>query len=731
MLKITLPFFLSLQRTEVPYTMMYYRILFIVLFFLVFETIGLCQSVNETKNAEKQTEDSTSALSSKDKLSLEIQTYEGMIETMEQETTSYQALAPLLTRLGNLYYSTQDYPKAINAFIRAIIIRELDKSRTNFRTGDLGWHLIEIGNSLYRLKDYELAEYPYNLALTAFSSIAGPEGIEGMITASNNIALCKLSAGNPQGALLVFATTLKMSQKYGESQRIYVTQIYIATCHLDMKQYGKCISLLKKPSLIALAENESPLNMFRLETLGDAYYKSGNIDSAIMVYNTITSVGTGKELDEYVAEANIKLSKHYLKINDIDKALTHALKSQKSLVHISNSALQMSADEILYKIYKSRRDYREALRYYESYNNYQKQLNSQQLENFINDYNKKAERIATSLEMAQIDAQRKKAETEKENQKTLSFFMIVITTLLLVMLFTGKGFEPRIQLLEEFISELKTTHKMIYLFILFVYFLTFFYVFIPVEHAVEIRNFGLFARLMPGLLAFFVFLVITIGFYSFQSKKQVEGRNYRHYLILFVALFLIVFLCEAILFAFFGFTSVNFLLSLSLIVLASYIVPFYLVLMAVERLIIKRFETMSATLTNDISQIKQNIVPTTETITVESEKTRGRLSFSMDDFIAVEAQGNYCMFYIMRKNVVTRKLLHTTMKALETQFSVYPQVIRCHKSFLINIHQISRVSGNSRGYLLHFTGDIDPIPVSRGYQKDVMQIIQQFREEIS
>jgi len=711
--------------------MIYFRILFLLLISLIFGAPGLCQTLNEVKNAGRQIQDSTNALSSKDKLSLEIQTYEGLIQSMEQETTGDQALAPLLTRLGNLYFSTQDYPKAINAFIRAIIIREFDKSGTSFRTADLGWHLIEIGNSLYRLQDYDLAEYPYNIALTAFSSVDGPEGIEGMITATNNIALCKLNAGNPEGALPVFATTLKMSQKYGESQRIYVTQIYIATCYLEMQQVDKCISLLNSPSLIVLAESESPLNMFRLETLGDAYYRSGNIDSSIMVYNTITSVSAVEELADNVAEASIRLSRHYLKVNDIDKALAFALKAEKSLVNISNSALQMSADEILYSIYKSRGNYREALRYYESFNNIQKQLNSQQLESFIDDYNKKAERIATSLEMAQIEAQREKAETEKANQKTLSFFMIVITTLLLVMLFTGKGFEPRIQLLEEFISELKPANRILNLVVLLVYFLIFFYFFIPVEHAVEIRSFGFIARLMPGLLAFFVFIIVTFGFYSIQAKKHAEERNYRYYLILFGALYLIVFACEAILFAFFGFTSVNFLLSFSLIVLASYIVPFYLVLMAVERLIIKRFETMSASLTQDISQIKQNIVPTAETITVESEKTSGKLSFSMDDFVAVEAQGNYCMFYIMRKNVVTRKLLHTTMKALEAQLSAYPQVIRCHKSFLINIHQISRVSGNSRGYALHFTGDMDPIPVSRGYQKDVMQIIQHFRDEIA
>lgn len=706
--------------------------LFIVFCFLLMLPMSvMTQSINEIKNISSDKADSIEKGSAKDQLSLEIRTYEGLIKTMEQEPAGDYAIAPLLSRLGNLYFNTQEYPKAIDAYIRAIVIHEFDKTGTSFRTADLGWHLIEIGNSLYRLQDYKLAEYPYNIALKAFSSIEGSAGIEGMITASNNIALCRLNDGDPEGALPVFATTLKMSRKCGEVQRIYVTQIYIATCHLRMQQYDKCISILRKPSLTTMAESESPLNLFRLDVLGDAYYESGKTDSALIIFNSIASVQLSDELATNIAEANVKLSKHYLKKNDFGNALKFALQAEKNLVNVSNSSLLMSVDEILYNIYKSRGDYREALKYYESHNDLQKQFNNQQLENFIDDYNRKAEQISISLEMAQIESQREKAETEKANQKTLSFFMIVITTLLLVMLFTGKGFEPRIQLLEEFVSELKPTRKIITLFVLLLYFLVFFYFFIPVEHAAEIRNSGFITRLLPGLLAFLLFFSIIIGFYSIQTKKTAEERNYRYYLVLFGALYVSLFLCEALLFYLLGFSSFNFLLSLSLIVLASYIVPFYLVLMAVERLIIKRFETMSATLTQDISQIKQNITPTSETITIESEKTSGKLTFSMDDFIAVEAQGNYCMFYIMKKNVVTRKLLHTTMKALEAQLSAFPQIIRCHKSYLINIHQISRVSGNSRGYLLHFSGDIDPIPVSRGYQKDVMQIIQQFREEIS
>ena len=404
---------------------------------------------------------------------------------------------------------------------------------------------------------------------------------------------------------------------------------------------------------------------------------------------------------------------------------------KKSLSYVSNNTIQMSVDEVLYNIYRTKGDYREALKHYESYINLQKQINTQQLESFINDYNKKAERIATSIELAQIDSQRKKAEIEKANQKTLSYFMIIITSLLLLVLFTGRGFEPRIQLLEEFIKEMRFSNKLITASVLLIYFLLFFYVFIPVEHAVEIKNFGISARLLPGFIAFIVFFSNVLGFYFILTKKQEEERNYKHYIILFIVLYLTVFLSEIVLFTFLGFTSVNFLLSLSLIVLSSYIVPFYLIVMAVERLIIKRFEALSTTLTQDISEIKQNIVPNTDVITILSEKTSGKISFNVSDFVAVEAQGNYCMFYIIRKNVVTRKLLHTTMKGLEGQLSDFPQIIRCHKSYLINIHQISRVSGNSRGYSLHFVDDMDPIPISRGYQKDVMSIIKQFREEIS
>ena len=51
------------------------------------------------------------------------------------------------------------------------------------------------------------------------------------------------------------------------------------------------------------------------------------------------------------------------------------------------------------------------------------------------------------------------------------------------------------------------------------------------------------------------------------------------------------------------------------------------------------------------------------------------------------------------------------MKSLNTTIAISSNSA-IPKSFLVNIHQVSHVMGNSRGYTLHFSGDIDQIPFS-------------------
>ena len=53
-----------------------------------------------------------------------------------------------------------------------------------------------------------------------------------------------------------------------------------------------------------------------------------------------------------------------------------------------------------------------------------------------------------------------------------------------------------------------------------------------------------------------------------------------------------------------------------------------------------------------------------------------------------------------------------------------PFIVRCHRAFLVNLHQVVKVDGNSQGYRLRLEGCTEEVPVSRGYAKCVKALIE-------
>ena len=696
---------------------------------LCFNSLG--QTNNKTIENTKETEKSyDSILLSYDSVLLKDKTFNGKIKDFDD--SSQDAYTQQLKQINSIYFNSQDYQKAINTYIRSIIIQRTNYDKGSFSFSHLGWHLIEVGNSLFRLNDYRLAEYPFQLALKAFSFEQNKAGYEGVVTSLNNIGLCRLSLNNPRGALSVFTRTNTLSNILGESQRMFISKVYMSMCYTEMGNYSLSISLLTDSSNIKLVEKDCALDLFRLQHLGKNYMAEGKTEFALNTYKYIANVDAKPETFINICDACLTLSKYYYSIKDFSSAKAYGHRAESILNSFYDLNLQTKFDNILYKIYKDENNFQKALKYFESFNENNNYLNTIKIHEFIKDYNKKIEKIAISNEIEKIDGDRKRAESEKANQQRLSFFMIIITILILVIIFTGKGFEPKIQLIKDFFEKISFSEKMISTVVFLFYFILFYYFFTPVIHTFEIQQLCFIIRILPGLIAFFTlsFLILLMIYAEKKFLIISEENKYKIFIYFLIALFTLTILFESILFITFDLFSLNFLLSMSLIVLASFIVPFYALILVVERLLIKHMESMSKILTDNLAQTKQSFVPKEDSITILSEKTRGKVTFSVKDLIAIEAQGNYCMFYIMRKQVVVQKLLHTTMKSLEAQLSPYPQIVRCHKSFLVNIHQVSHVMGNSRGYTLHFSGDIDQIPISRGYQKNIMNIIQEFKEKL-
>ena len=58
-------------------------------------------------------------------------------------------------------------------------------------------------------------------------------------------------------------------------------------------------------------------------------------------------------------------------------------------------------------------------------------------------------------------------------------------------------------------------------------------------------------------------------------------------------------------------------------------------------------------------------------------------------------------------------MLRVTMKKIEDLLYKNENIVRCHKSYFVNLNYVKNVSGNARGYFLTINNLDISIPVSR------------------
>lgn len=90
--------------------------------------------------------------------------------------------------------------------------------------------------------------------------------------------------------------------------------------------------------------------------------------------------------------------------------------------------------------------------------------------------------------------------------------------------------------------------------------------------------------------------------------------------------------------------------------------------------------------------------------------TEETLTIHEADIAYVRAQQNYC-------ELVTRNghhLLRISLQALSKQLQA-TAIIRCHRSYLVNLNWIRKIDGNAQGYQLRLRETNETVPVSRSY----------------
>lgn len=94
------------------------------------------------------------------------------------------------------------------------------------------------------------------------------------------------------------------------------------------------------------------------------------------------------------------------------------------------------------------------------------------------------------------------------------------------------------------------------------------------------------------------------------------------------------------------------------------------------------------------------------------------LKLNTNNLLFAKADGNYVELYLNEKAIISKVLKRITIKELESILEPYTNIIKTHRSYLVNLYQIERVIGNAQGYKLLLKNYDEKIPVSRNMIPD-------------
>lgn len=126
--------------------------------------------------------------------------------------------------------------------------------------------------------------------------------------------------------------------------------------------------------------------------------------------------------------------------------------------------------------------------------------------------------------------------------------------------------------------------------------------------------------------------------------------------------------------------------------------------------------------------IKEDVEkPTNEMLILIAENEKDKIELKPEELLYIESADNYSNIVFYRNNKVNKQLLRGSLKRLESQIT-FPFIIRCHRSYIVNLKLINHIKGNAQGYRIEFKFELkDTIPVSRNYSKALFERLESLK----
>lgn len=96
-------------------------------------------------------------------------------------------------------------------------------------------------------------------------------------------------------------------------------------------------------------------------------------------------------------------------------------------------------------------------------------------------------------------------------------------------------------------------------------------------------------------------------------------------------------------------------------------------------------------------------------------KTDTSLELNIDQLFYVESDANYLKVALYENDKLAMKSIRLTIKQFEETVHEFPQLMRCHRAYVVNMNHVTYYQGTVSKGELHFDMIKDVIPVSKTY----------------
>jgi hypothetical protein len=169
------------------------------------------------------------------------------------------------------------------------------------------------------------------------------------------------------------------------------------------------------------------------------------------------------------------------------------------------------------------------------------------------------------------------------------------------------------------------------------------------------------------------------------------------------------------------------LIKLELFTLAVAVFPVTILLLLREAKLKRHYHEQAELLNGRINSFSrarlqaQQTAPNDAMLHIPSQNAGEYLDIRLDELIYMHSADNYVEVFYHKNGALQSTLLRNTLKVLASTFAGQADLLRCHKSYLVNFKKVTHISGNAQGYKLHLIGILELIPVSRQHNKKIRE----------